>query len=45
MIENGSIERRDDVDLDVVRSAVESGRRLWVDVIGLADLDLISRLE
>ncbi|MBO6717795.1 MAG: magnesium/cobalt transporter CorA [Rhizobiaceae bacterium] len=33
-----------DVGIEDVRKAVKSGKRLWVDVIGLADLELIAAI-
>lgn len=33
-----------DVSIDDVRAAMKKGDRLWIDVIGLADLDLISAI-
>ncbi|MCV0394754.1 MAG: magnesium/cobalt transporter CorA [Rhizobiaceae bacterium] len=44
VIDDHGIERREDVDLDGLRAATRSGRRLWVDVIGLGDVELIARI-
>jgi magnesium transporter len=43
-ITDDGAEERNGVDLPEVEAAMKSGRRIWVDVVGLADLQLIARL-
>lgn len=43
-IADDGVEEEKDVDLKRVEKAVKSGRRIWIDVVGLADLRLVSQL-
>jgi magnesium transporter len=43
-IADDSVEEETGVDLKRVAEAVKSGRRVWIDVVGLADLLLVSQL-
>jgi magnesium transporter len=44
VITNETATERRDVGIEDVREAVKSGERLWVDVIGLADIELIAQI-
>lgn len=43
-ISDEGIEEENGVGLERVRGAVESGRRIWVDVVGLGDIRLVSQI-